>query len=164
MPKKGQSERRRYVGRFAAAVLVVAALSGPRPAAAEDEGTGGAAHAQDHPVQLEPIDVQGQSPFPGDASFARLRRELGCDDCIQSQLRLPLAVAVTAAVASGLAQGIFPQPRVRGEPNDEALLMALRECWPDDYKCFSRYPSTAIYNWAPDENQGLLDDPNAYAR
>lgn len=86
---------------------------------------------------------------------------MGCSNCIKlDQGKLPIALEIAAAVARGL----LPQPRVRGEPNDEALYLALRDCWPDDYTCANTYPSTALYNWAPDENQSLYDDPNAYAK
>ena len=150
-------------------LLVIAGLCAAFLASAEEvaeKSTRDIALREDQaPTQLDPIEVREQFIYPGDASLAKWRRELGCSDCIQvDHSRLPVAVAIAAAVASSLAKGLLPQPRVRGEPNDEALFIALRECWPDDYTCISRYPSTALYNWAPDKNQSLYDDPNAYAK
>ena len=130
----------------ALAGLLFAAL--PAPAWAQDE-TGNDTDT----LVLDPIVVLGQPGF-GSKFPAELLPCLGCDG---RTFRPPLSERIAREIGKafvGLAiRPLFQQPRVRGEPNDEAAYYALRSSICDGSHCFDRHPNPKLLNWVPDEQQ-----------
>lgn len=102
-------------------------------------------------TELEPIVVYGQRSLW--SLDPKLREAIPCLGCETDRFRPPLALEIAKETTRFLAKGILPQPRCRGEPNDEANYYALRASQDlnDDRSGFDRALNQALYNWAYDE-------------
>lgn len=107
--------------------------------------------------RLEDVQVIGHGDyyFKLDQKLRDLKDSLPCAGCEGRLLTgPPLAVRLGLEVATFTLKAFFQQPRVRGEPNDEAHFLALRSanCFGDldTSRCPNSYPNPLMVNWAAD--------------
>jgi len=151
--------RKRSPGSIAAALLICAVLTMTPGGAsmAQGEPDLGEVPAASPVQRLEDVQVIGHGDyfFKLDQRLRNLRDSLPCVGCEGRLLTgPPLAVRLGLEVATFALKPFFQQPRVRGEPNDEAHYLAMRSanCFGDldTSRCPNTYPNPGMVNWAAD--------------
>jgi hypothetical protein len=104
------------------------------------------------PIDLDPITVYLQGD-PFGSNLGGLRNAMPCLGCDGKRFGRPFALELGIGLGLFAARPFFQQPRIRGEPNDEAAYYTLRmaQCLDDSPGCLDRQPNSGLYNWAPSE-------------
>lgn len=117
--------------------------------------------ADESSVQLDRITITGKldALSKSDARLKAVGKALPCFGCDGKRFdETPLALRLGLDVGAAVVRSFLQQPRVRGEPADEALYHALRSgnCIGDvgTSGCPDNDPSPALYNWVADSNAG----------
>lgn len=117
---------------------------------------------EESPTQLEEIIVTGDPGYFGmlDLRLKSIQESLPCFGCDGGTLsKAPLAIRFAEGLGTTLLRAFFQQPKVRGEPADEALYQSLRHanCVGDigTSGCPDSHPNPLMVNWSGDRTENI---------